>query len=149
MASRIYIILAVISSLISTIGAPIIASVIRSDESISNATWEQLNLVISYPFELLFFLVPFFAIAAVSAKLGQSIEGQSAPFIFSLGMLALIYVYYDGHFAALEAMDAERWTAAALTLGFMPIFGGGLVGLFVIGALSLVIVWQERKAGRP
>ena len=59
-----------------------------------------------------------------------------------LRWLAFCSLYYFGYWGAQHALQQEKWTASALSVGLLP-FAGGLVALVsaVVGG-AMVLGWR-------
>lgn len=73
---------------------------------------------------ILFLSVPFVVIALVCAAANKQARTRSVVVIFGVGMLGLLYFYYNGFQSAEQSLLDKRWTAAALSVGLLPFFVG-------------------------
>jgi hypothetical protein len=96
----------------------------------------------------LFLLLPF----AILAVIGSWVEGRSSRLkgliIFGLPALYLIYSYFQGYHASKVAELDHRWTAATLSIGFLPFVAAPIVvGAWFVGFVLTRIGKPRAKTG--
>ena len=137
-ALKIYLPLAVLFFLVATTGVDIFARIKIAGEPFAQALkeslyWSGVQFVMT-----IMLLVPFVLIALICAYGQKRAPGLRIAVIFAIAMVPLLYFYVDGHFAAQQAMKAEHWTAAALSVGLLPFFIGAPVVLLTFGVTAAV-----------
>lgn len=131
MGLRVYLPVAAVVSLAATIGADCIASMSIAGQPFAAALhqalyWDRVEFV-----GTIFLLVPFVAVAFVCALVEKRARNRSALLIFAVAMIALLYFYFRGYQAAEHAALQKLWTAAAVSIGFLP-FGIGLAVVLAV-----------------
>ncbi|SMF73475.1 hypothetical protein [Allosphingosinicella indica] len=150
MRLRTYLAIALLAFLVATIGAETFAGLAIGANSPTEALrrlseWEPVELV-----GMAYMFTPFLAISLICAKTGEITSGHQARAIFAVAMLALTGLYAVGYWGAQEAMNEEKWTAAALGVGFLPVIFGAPVMLFSLLAAMLAVKFDRtvRSEGR-
>jgi heme/copper-type cytochrome/quinol oxidase subunit 3 len=91
----------------------------------------------------LLLLSPFVAVACVCALVERRARTRTVLLIFALAMVALLYFYFQGYQAAERAELNHIWTAATLSVAFLPV----AVGLPVVLAV-VVFGWLATEFDR-
>lgn len=136
MGIRVYLPVAVVVFLAATTGADLVARTSIADQPFAAALNEHLYWAREDFIGTMLLLAPFTAVAFVCAFVEKHARTRSALAIFALGMLTLLYVYFQGYQAAERAELQKMWTAAALSIGFLP-FVGLTVVIAAMGAGAL------------
>ncbi len=113
-----YLPLAFLAFVAAHVGGGVYAGVRVGGETPQAALADYLSNV-SLAGELYLFL-PFLAMGTLCGWFATQARTRSVLSIFVVALLALGYLYFDGHRSAEMAMRDARWTAAALTIGFLP-----------------------------
>jgi hypothetical protein len=130
---KVYLPVAFIAFVAATTGADIIASTSIGGEPFATALREHFHWASVQFVGTLLLLAPFVAVALIGDAVEKRARRRSAMFIFTMGMMTLLYFYFQGYQAAEHAMLAKRWTAASLSIGLLPFF----IGVPVILAAGL------------
>ena len=123
-ALKVYLPVAFVAFVAATTGADLFASISIGGEPFAAALREHFYWASVQFVGTLFLLVPFVAVALIGALVERRARQRSATLIFAMGMLTLLYFYFQGYQAAEHAMLAKRWTAASLSIGLIPFFIG-------------------------
>ena len=112
--------------LASTTGANVLARMKIANEPFAAALQESLYWSGVQFIGTIFLLAPFALIALICAFVETQAPARANRIsaVFFIAMLPLIYFYFQGHFAAQQAMKEEHWTGAALSVGLLPFFIG-------------------------
>jgi len=145
MGLKIYLPLALVAFVAATTGADLFARTSIGGETIANALNDHLYYALVQWLGTLFLLMPFVAVAFICAAVETRARTRSAVAIFGVGMLTLLYFYFVGHQDAQHALLAQRWTAAALSIGLLPFF----VGVPVVAAAVVAGVIAAGIDRRP
>lgn len=127
--------------LLGTVGSDIFARTSIGGETLQHALSQHWHYAGLEPVGTLFLFAPFLGVGLVSAAVEEWSRTRSAIFIFALGTLPLLYFYFTAYQAAHHALLAEKWTAAALSVGLLPFIVGlpVMFGLVVLGVLAVGI----------
>ena len=134
MRLRSYLLLALAVFVIAVTGSDMAAKMAVSGLSLVEALKQHLEWASLTIIGILFLFAPYAVTALICAKLNEHCRTRTAATLFVLTLIALSYFYFGGFYAAEQAMAAERWTAAALSIGLLPFFIGVPVLLGLIGA---------------
>jgi|SRR6185503_15325472 len=133
MGLKVYLPIALVVFVAATLGADVVAQTSIGGKALSDALHEHLYWAGVELLGTLFLLAPFIAVAGICALAERRARTRTVLAIFSLAMLALLYFYFQGYQAAQRAELQHMWTAATLSIGFLP-FG---IGLAVVLAVIL------------
>jgi heme/copper-type cytochrome/quinol oxidase subunit 3 len=132
MGLKLYLPIAVMVFAAATAGADVVARTSLGQPLVAafreHLYWAGAELV-----GTLLLLAPFVAVAGICALAERKARTRSVLVIFALAMLALLYVYFQGYQAAKRAELEHLWTAAALSIGFLPLG----IGLAVVSAVTV------------
>jgi hypothetical protein len=135
MGLKVYLPIALVVFLAGTTGADLVARTSIAREPFAAALREHLYYYGNVQrVGTIVLLVPFVAVALLSARAGKRARTRGVAWIFAAAMLTLLYFYYQGHQAAQLALLEHKWTASALAVGFLPFFPGVPVVLAVLAA---------------
>jgi hypothetical protein len=134
MGLKVYLPITFVVFVAATLGADVVAQTSIGGKALSDALHEHLYWAGVELVGTLLLFAPFLAVAGICAFVETRARTRTVLAIFSLAMLALLYFYFEGYQAAERAELQHMWTAAALSIGFLP-FGIGL------GAVLAVIVF--------
>lgn len=149
MGLKVYLPVAVVLFLAATTGADLVAQISIGGQSFAAALDEHLHWVGEELVGTMLLLAPFVAVAVVCASAEKRARTRSVLPIFAVAMLTLLYFYFEGHQAAERAMLQKMWTAAALSIGLLPIFIGVPVVLAALGAGALAAKFDRRISAPP
>ena len=130
--------------LAATTGSDVFARTQISGETFHHALSQNLRWALVQWVASLFLLAPFLAVAAICAAVQKYVRTRSMVAIFGMGLLALLYFYFDAHQAAQRAVMEEHWTAAILTVGLLPFVVGIPVLGFVLVAAAVAGHFDRR-----
>jgi hypothetical protein len=134
MSMKTYLAVALVAFVVVVTGSDLVARMTVSHLPLGEAVREHLEWVSLTLFGLLFLLAPFVCVAVICGKTNRKARTRSVGTIFATSILALAYFYFGGFQAAEQSMVAERWTAAALSIGLLPFFIGLPLILLSLGA---------------
>lgn len=137
MRTQVYLGIAIVAFVAAVTGSDLFARITIGQLSFSQAFREHLEWASVTLAGLLFLLGPFLFVAVLCGKAQKKVRTRSVACIFGASLLTLMYFYFDGFQAAEWSMLHERWTAAALSVGLLPIFIGLPVVAVALGALFL------------
>jgi hypothetical protein len=141
-----YYLFAVAGAIAATAGSDILARMSIADETFASAGSEHLHYALDGWLGTIFLMAPFGAVGWVSAAFHKRARPRTAFMIFALGLLPLIYFYFDGYQAAQQALADEQWTAAALSVGLLPFFIGIPVMLLVAVAAAVALGVESQRS---
>lgn len=144
MGLKVYLPVAVVVFLAATTGADLVAQMSIGGQPFAAALHEHLYWAAEEFVGTMLLLAPFVAVAFVCAFAEKRARTRSILLIFAVAMLTLLYFYFEGHQAAERAMLQKKWTAAALSVGLLPIFIGVPVVLAALGAGALAAKLDPR-----
>jgi len=133
MGLKLYLPIAVMVFAAATAGADVVARTSLAGQLLVAAFQEHLYWAGAALVGTLLLLAPFGAVAGICALAERRARTRSVLVIFALAMLALLYVYFQGYQAAKRAELEHLWTAAALSIGFLPLG----IGLAVVSAVTV------------
>jgi hypothetical protein len=142
-----YLILAVMAFFLATTGSDLFAQMTLDHKSLADALsehfyWARVELV-----GTLMLFVPFVLLAAIASCVEKRRSRLAGSAIFGISVLFLIYCYFEGYQASKAAELAHHWTAAALSIGFLPFMALGVVLLTCV--VGFLVVELKRKKDRP
>lgn len=115
-----YAIASFVCFLVATNGSDALAGTMLAHVPISTAIRDSVHTSLSQPSGSLILAAPFFIIGIVAAKLAKAAGSLQAKAFFTLSIAGLCALYLSGYWAAQHALLAEKWTAAALSVGLLP-----------------------------
>ena len=104
----------------ATNGSEVLASVLQTQATSITALRESLHSSLSKPIGSLLLAAPFLVIGIVAANLAKCVGSFKARVFFVSSVVALGALYLSGYWAAQQALQAHKWTAAALSVGLLP-----------------------------
>jgi hypothetical protein len=146
MGLKVYLPVALVIFLAATTGADLIARTTIAGEPFDVALGEHLYYAGVQFVGTLLLLAPFVAVAFLCNRAEKRARTCGVVFIFVVAMLTLLYFYFDAYQGAERALLAEKWTAAALSIGLLPFFIGAPVVLIVAGAGALAAKFDRRMS---
>ena len=144
MGSKVYLPLALAVFLAATAGADVIARTSIAGETLTSALNKHFYWAARQFNGTALLFTPFLVVAFLCGHMEKKTRRRSVVFVFVASMLTLLYFYFQGYQGAQHALLEEKWTAAALSVGLLPIFIGGPVVLAVIGAGALLARFDRR-----
>jgi hypothetical protein len=132
MGFKLYLPVAFLIFVAATSGADVFASMSLAGQPFAaalreNLHWTRVELVGTF-----LLLGPFVAVAGVCALVERRARTRTVLLIFALAMVALLYFYFQGYQAAQRFALQHMWTAATLSIGFLPLGTGLAVVLAVV-----------------
>jgi len=106
--------------LVATIGFEVLASVLQTQAAVIFSLHESIHSFFSQPIGSLLLAAPFLVIGIVAANLAKGVGSFQAKVFFVSSVAALGALYLSGYWAAQQALLAQKWTAAALSVGLLP-----------------------------
>jgi hypothetical protein len=141
---RLFGLLAVAAFSLAMVGGSVTASVAFGGASFGEALAGRLQTVGGDPLATLILFAPFAGLGLISAAVADKAGRGRGLALFGVFGLVLAALYFHGFAGAERAMLAHRWTAAALSVGFLP---------FVAVPLLLVALfagaWLTSRRNRP
>lgn len=144
MKSYAYLLFALAAGIAATAGSDILARMWIGGVPLAAAGIEHLRYAVSGWVGTIFLLAPFLAVGWVSAAFHKRGSTRVAGGICAIGLLPLSYFYFQGYQAAQYALADERWTAAALSIGFLP-FAIGIPVTLLVGLAALIALGLESR----
>lgn len=144
MGLKVYLPIAIVVFLTATTGADLVARTSIAGQPFAPALNEHLYWAREEFVGTMLLLAPFIAVAFVCAFAEKHARVRSVFVIFALAMLTLLYFYFQGYQAAERAELQKMWTAAALSVGFLPFSIGLPVVLVAMGAGALSAKFDHR-----
>lgn len=129
--------------LIATIGFDVAARMNVSGEPLQTALSESLYYKAVQPVGTLMLLAPFIAAGGLSAEVSKAASIVVGAVFFAALLAVLGWLYFDGYWGAQIAMEQQKWTAAALSVGRVPFLS--IPVLLIAGMVLGVIEWRYRK----
>jgi Zn-dependent protease len=114
---------------------------------LGQALSEHTHWAVAQTVGTLLLLAPFLALGCLCAALEKDVRVRSALAIFVAGALALMFLYFDGYQSAEQFALKRMWTAATLSIAFLP-FKSVLVLIVALGAGGLATKFDRQKARR-
>ncbi len=102
---------------LATLGSDVVARTGIRGQTLQDAVLSHLEHA---PRAAIMLLPPFALIALICALLEDKTSRRRALILFTISAMTLLYLYFTGYQAAQEALLEERWTAAAMSIGFLP-----------------------------
>lgn len=134
--------LGVVAFAAATWGADIAARMAVGGEGFGEAASEHLYFATARPLTTLCLFAPFALLALVCAAVEDKSSRRRGVMVFGAFGLVMIGLYFRGYAGAQHALSEAKWTAAALSIGFLP-----LAAIPVLLAAVIVAV-AATKAGR-
>jgi hypothetical protein len=106
--------------LASTVGSDVIARVVSRDQSASKALLEHLQNAVTQPLGTVFLLVPFLVLYGMSSSVAARPQGKHGLAVFLVGTLLLGFTYFSAFQDSQSYMKQRMWTAATLSVAFLP-----------------------------
>jgi hypothetical protein len=146
MNMRWFLALAAVAFLIATTGSDVFARVTIGDQTLTKAVsehfyWAGVQLV-----GTLMLLAPFGFLAVIASWVQDRTNTRIAVALFAIPTLYLIYSYFEGYQASQIALLDERWTAATLSVGFLPFAAAPIVLLAWLVGLILVRLTRKKTS---
>jgi len=140
---RWFLAIAAVAFLIATTGSDVFARVTIGGETLTKAVSEHFYWAAVQFIGTLMLLAPFVFLAVIASWVQERTNTWIAVAVFGIPMLYLIYSYFQGYQASQAAMLDKRWTAATLSIGFLPFAAAPVV--LVAGLVALILVRLKRS----
>ena len=145
---RWFLALAAVAFLIATTGSDVFARVTIGGEALSKAFSEHFYWAGVQFTGTLMLLAPFGFLAVIASWVQERTNAWKAVALFVVPTAYLVYSYFEGYQASQLAMLDKRWTAATMSIGFLPFAAAAVVLLTWLAALFLVrLVKNNANAG--
>ena len=144
MSLRWYLALAAVAFLVATTGSDVFARVTIGDQTLTKAVsehfyWAGVQLV-----GTLTLLLPFGFLAVIASWVQDRTKTWMASMLFAIPTLYLIYSYFEGYRASQIALGGEKWTAATLSVGFLPFAATPIVLMaWLVGFICVRLAGKE------
>ena len=129
---------AAVAFLVATTGSDVFARVTIGGQPLSKAFSEHFYWAGVQLIGTLLLLAPFGFLAVIGSWVHDRTNTWKALALFAIPTLYLIYSYFEGYQAAQIAMLDKRWTAATLSVGFLPFAAAPVVLIDWLAALTLI-----------
>jgi hypothetical protein len=125
---------------VATLGTDVAARIAAGREAFVEAASQHLYFAGVQPFGTLWLYAPFGCLALICAAVEDKTTRKRALVIFVLHALVLVYLYGRGYHAAQQAFLDERWTAGALSVGFLPLLAVPVLLIALVAGLAAMRV---------
>ena len=105
---------------VATFGFDVMARVRIGQQAVSEAMSEHLYYAGLEPVGTVMLFAPFGLLALICARVAARANMGGALGIFCAFALVLLLIYFRGYQDSQQAMIEHKWTAAALSVGFLP-----------------------------
>jgi hypothetical protein len=134
--AMIFLVLSLLGFLVSTFGADVIARMTINGEDFWHAASEHLHYATVE--SVVWLMAPWLLLAWMGASTAKEKNFHAALGVFFLGTIGLGYLYFSGYQSSHIAMKNMHPTAAALSIGVMPLYA---LGLLILSWVLLYIFW--------
>lgn len=142
---RWFLVLAAVAFLVATTGSDVFARVTIGGETLSKAFSEHFYWAGVQFIGTLMLLAPFGFLAVIASWVHERTNTWKAVALFAVPTAYLVYSYFEGYQASQLAMLDKRWTAATLSVGFLPFAAAAVV--LVTWLVALILVRLVRNNG--
>jgi hypothetical protein len=139
---RWFLAVAAIAFVFATTDSDVFARVTIGGETISKAASDHFYWAGVQFIGTLMLLAPFGFLAVIASWVQERTSSWKAVILFTVPIGYLMYSYFSGYQASQVAMLDERWTAAALSIGFLPFAAAPIV--LVTWLAGFIIVRLKR-----
>jgi hypothetical protein len=139
-----YLALGLFAFLVATTGSDLFARLTIGDETLGHALTDHFYWAGAQFIGTLLLLLPFEFLAVIGSWIEEKSSRLNGLIIFGLPALYLVYSYFEGYQASKLTDLDHRWTAATLSIGFLP-FAAVPVVLFAWLA-GLIVLRLSRRA---
>lgn len=129
--------------LAATNGFEILASVMLTEAPTFAAALASFHRSLSQPVGSLLLALPFFAVGILAANLAKDVGSIQAKVCFIFSVMGLGALYLSGYWAAQQALVAQKWTAAALSVGVLPV--KSIFVLMLAGIVASLLFWWAAR----
>jgi hypothetical protein len=144
MSFRWFLALAAVAFLVATTGSDVFARVTIGGQPLLKAVSEHFYWAGVQFIGTILLFAPFGFLAVIASWVQDRKNAWTAVALFAIPTLYLIYSYFDGYQASQIAMLDKRWTAATLSVGFLPFAAVPVVLIDWLAALILVRLKRRR-----
>lgn len=145
MKARFYLLIALAAFLVAVTGSDLFARMTIAGASLSGAVAGHLEWLSLTAIGAVWLFIPFGLVALICAVVDQQLRRGAAVSIFAVALAALTYFYFSGFQDAQLALVEQRWTAATLSVGLLPLFAAAPVLLFIIIAVPVAAMIGNRN----
>jgi len=143
---RWFLALAAVAFLIATTGSDVFARVTIGGETLSKALSQHFYWAGVQFIGTLMLLAPFGFLAVIASWVQDRTNTWKAVALFAVPTAYLVYSYFGGYQASQLAMLDKRWTAATLSIGFLPFAAAPVVLVTWLVALILVRLMRSNRS---
>ena len=112
--------LAVLLAIVATLGSDVVARTSIGGQSFAAAAKEHLYYAATQPVGTALLIAPFLLLGWIAASAAKQ-KGLEAGFaVFLAGAILLGLMYFSDYQDSRISMKERRWTAATLSIGFLP-----------------------------
>jgi hypothetical protein len=129
--------LAAAAFLIANLACAALARWWVSGQGITAAGKDAADFLLTQPVGAGLLLAPFALLAWMSDSLARERGRQAGSVLFALGAILLGLLYLWGYLGSAQALRDAHWTAAALSVGMLPIFSLPILAVLAIGRLAV------------
>ena len=130
--------------LVATNGSEILASALQTNTPLLSTVRKSFYYAVFAPLGTLFLALPFFGVGIVSANLAKVVGLFQAKVFFVSSVAALGALYLSGYWSAQQSLLAQKLTAAALSVGFLPF--KSIAILLLASIVAALLFWREECA---
>ena len=144
MTKKAYLLAALAIFAVVITGSDLIARITIAELRLGEAIREHLQWLSLTVVGVLLLFAPFGSIALICGTANRRARTRSAATLFLLSAAVLAYFYFEGFQASQQAMLDQRWTAATLSIGLLPLFIG-LPLVVVVAVFAWVVARLDRR----
>ncbi len=144
MSPKTYLLTGILAFVASVTGSDIVARMVVAGSDPATALADHLEWAMLTPIGLIFLLLPFAGVTLICAAVSERSRSATAV-LYAIAIAVLACTYFDGFMTSHQAMLDGRWTAAALSIGLMPLFAGLPVLLAVALTAALIATARPRR----
>jgi hypothetical protein len=149
MGIRWFLVVAAAAFLVATTGSDVFARMAIGGQPLADAASEHFYWAGVQFIGTLMLLAPFGFLAVIASWVEDRTRTWQAAMLFAVPTLYLIYTYFEGYQASQVAMLDKRWTAATLSIGFLPFSAAPVVLIDWLAALILVRLQNRKRNDQP
>jgi hypothetical protein len=128
---------------IATFGFDVAARASVRNHSLADAVSQSVEQIVDAPFFTFLLVVPFVALASLTAEAGKAANAKVAGVYFAVFASLLGYIYFSGYWGAQTALQNGAWTAASLSVPMIPFWS---IAIVVLAGITVAVI--ERKYRR-
>jgi hypothetical protein len=140
-----FLVLSAVVFLISTTGSDVFSRIRILGESPGFAIHDHFYVERVEIAGTVLLFIPFLIIGLVAAWLECRVASWKAWALFGTVNIFLLYEYFEAYEASAEASLAKHWTAAALSIGFLPFLAIPVAIITAFVAFGIVSLGRARE----